>query len=346
MKCLRKQFALALITAATLILLPSCSQSKSSGPTVAVLFDGLYTPFWVAGHDAILKDLRSRGYEVLEATSDQDDTKQLSQVRAMLARGVDGIIIVHTDGNAVIPAIKAANKAGVPMVHFNRAPEPSESFSVSVQADNRVIAKATVEQMAEVASHRGGRYKAAILVGHLGDGNGIARRDGFLDAVAEHKDIIDVVARVPTEWKTDKAFDGLTNAFNANPDINFVFASSDIFLPQIVQILKANDRYFPVGDDRHVIVGGFDGDQVAYDLLQSGYLDACGVQDLEYEAKLCVDAIDNMIKGDLTESPSGKNPHVAPDPGFVIHTDNLEQVRDRMWGYHVWLDEQKQSASQ
>ena len=68
------------------------------------------------------RDARARGFEIFEAISDQDDNKQFEQVRAAIAREVDGIIIVQTDSNAVIPAIRAANEAGIPMVHFNRPP--------------------------------------------------------------------------------------------------------------------------------------------------------------------------------------------------------------------------------
>src|SRR3546814_11095334 len=89
--------------------------------------------------------------------------------------------------------------------------------------------------MVDVARERGGAYKAAILIGDLGDPNAVNRRDGFFDIVDQHKDLIEVVARIPTDWNADKAFSGLTNAFQANPDINFLFTSSDFMFPQIVQ---------------------------------------------------------------------------------------------------------------
>ena len=42
--------------------------------------------------------------------------------RVHIQRAVDGIVMVHTDDKAVIPAIRAANAAGVPIIHFNRPP--------------------------------------------------------------------------------------------------------------------------------------------------------------------------------------------------------------------------------
>ena len=140
--------------------------------------------------------------------------------------------------------------------------------------------------MVKVASEKGGKYKAAILIGNLGDPNAIGRRDGFFDVVDKNKDIIDVVARIPTEWNADVAFAGLTNAFQANPDINFLFTSSDFMFPQIVQVMKTRNKFQPIGHKDHVIFGGFDGDAMAYELLKDKYLDADGVQDLFKEAEL------------------------------------------------------------
>ncbi|HZA91330.1 MAG TPA: sugar ABC transporter substrate-binding protein, partial [Gemmatimonadales bacterium] len=209
-----------------------------SGKTIAVLFDGLYSEFWVAGMQIIKDEMKKRGYTVLEGISDKDDSKQFEQVRAMIARKVDGIIIVQTDSKAVIPAIRAANRANVPMVHFNRPPAESDAYSVAVVADNQTIAREAVLHSCRTAKQAGGKFKAAILIGNLGDPNAIQRRDGFQEAVSQFSDTIEVVARIPTEWNADKAFAGLTNALQASPDINFLFTSSDFLIPQITQALK------------------------------------------------------------------------------------------------------------
>ncbi len=328
----RRQFTIGSLLAAGTAGWPVFVKAQDT-KTIAVLFDGLYSPFWVAGIDAIQQDLEGRGYEMLQAISDQDDNKQFEQVKAMLARGVDGIIIVQTDSNAVIPAIREANAAGVPMVHFNRPPAESDAFSVAVQADNRAITRETVQYMVDVARELGGSYKAAILIGNLGDPNAIGRRDGFFDIVDEHQDIIEVVSRIPTEWNADIAFAGLTNAFQANPDINFLFTSSDFMFPQITQVMRVANKFHPIGDPNHVIFGGFDGDATAYELMKDNYLDADGVQDLFYEAELAVNAIVDLQDGKTVEP-------LLLDPGFAITQANLEEMKERMWGYHIWQSQQ------
>ena len=301
----------------------------AEGKTIAIMFDSLQSLFWVEGLAVLKAKAKDGGWEPLESISNLDDNKQFEQVQSMIQRKVDGIIIVQTDSKAVIPAIRAANKAKIPMVHFNRPPAESSAVSVAIQADNRKIMKETVEALVAQAQKKSGKYKACILIGDLGDQNAIQRRDGFFDAVDPHKDMIEVVSRVATEWNADKAFAGLTNALQANSDINFLVTSSDFLIPQIQQALKTAGKWKKVGEEGHVLFAGFDGDQGQYAMLHDGYMDAGGVQNLYYEADLAYDAIKKMRAGEKVEK-------LLLDPGFVMTQDNMQAQRDKMWGYAVW----------
>jgi ABC-type sugar transport system substrate-binding protein len=295
---------------------------------VGVAFETLQTEFWVAAVDAIREELEARDLAVLEAIADGDANRQLEQVRGFIARGVDGIILVPKDGKSVIPAIRAANEAGVPIVLFNRPADPSSARSVAVVADNLGLARGTVEFLCEKARESGERQKAAILIGDLGDQNGIKRRDGFDQAMAACEDAVEVVARIPTEWNQEKALAGVTNALQAHPDLGLIFTSSDFMLPSVVSALRSAGRYHPAGEDGHVILGGFDGDATAWRMLVDGYLDATGVQDVFFEARAAVEALVDLKEG-------REVPETILDEGFVIHSENREDVEERMWGARV-----------
>jgi ABC-type sugar transport system substrate-binding protein len=224
--------------------------------------------------------------------------------------------------------VHAANRASTPIVIYNRRFAPNEGSAVSVLADNYQIAKATVEYMAQTAEESGGKYKAMVLIGTLADTNAINRLKGFEDAVAAYDEIIEIVARVPTDWRQDKALSGVTNALQANPDINFVFSSSDFLFPSLISALKTAGKYKKIGEKGHVLLGGFDGDSMAYQMLVDGYLDADGVQDVYFECNQSVEAVLGML-GNKQEDK------VIKDPGFVIHQGNLEEMSSRMWGARV-----------
>ncbi len=320
---------IALALAATVTVFCSGPAPEDAGAgTIGVAFETLQTEFWVTAIDAIRTELDSRGMTMLEAIADGDANKQLEQVRGFVARGVDGIIVVPKDGKSVIPMIRAANEADIPIVLFNRPPDPSSARSVAVVADNMGIARATAEYLCEVARQSGEKKQAAILVGDLGDQNSIQRRDGFDAAMAECEDAVEVVSRIPTEWNQEKALAGVTNALQAHPDLGLIFTSSDFMLPSIVSALRSAGKYHKAGEEGHVILGGFDGDVTAWRMLVDGYLDATGVQDVFFESEAAVKALDDLKAGSDV-------PAVVLDEGFVIHSGNRDEVKDRMWGARV-----------
>ena len=192
----------------------------------------------------------------------------------------------------------------------------------------------TVQALVDLAKKQGGKYKACLLMGDLGDNNAVQRRDGAMDIFDKNKDIIDVVARVATEWNTDKAFSGLTNAIQANPGINMLVSPSDSQDAVIEQVLKTAGKWHKTGEEGHVLFSGFDGDQNGYKNLSTGYMDVNGVQNLFYEVDLAYGAFKDIWAGKQPEQ-------MLIDPGFAISQADLEAKREEMWGYHVWKEKNK-----
>jgi inositol transport system substrate-binding protein len=307
---------------------PATSGTEAKSLTLGVAFETLQTEYWIAGYDAIKSECAKRGFKVAEAVADNDANRQLEQVKNFITRKVDGIILVPKDASTCIPMIKAANAANIPIVLFNRPAGKSDAKSVAVVADNLALTKETVAYMISEARKSGKKHKALILLGDLGDINAIGRRDGFNAAVQEAGDTIEVVARVPTEWNQEKAQAGVVNALQANPDISFIFTSSDFLLPSIVSALKSAGKYHKSKEPGHVLLGGFDGDATAFKMLQAGYLDATGVQDVYFEAQQSVQAIVDL----RANKPL---PEIIRDPGFVIHQGNLKEKSAQMWGANI-----------
>ena len=296
--------------------------------TIGVSFETLQTEYWVAGFEAIKAELAKRQIKMVEAIADSDPSRQLEQVKNFVTRRVDGIILVPKDAKTCLPMIRLANEAKIPIVLFNRPADKSDLKSVAVVANNFALSRATVEYMVGEARKTGRKHKAMVVMGDLGDINAIGRKDGFDAAVSNQADVVSVVSRVPSEWNQEKARSGVINGLQANPDISFIFTSSDFLFPSIVAALKSVGKYKKIGEEGHVILGGFDGDATAYKMLQEGYLDATGVQDVYFEAEESVRAVLDLRDG----KPVAE---VIRDPGFVIHQGNMKEMAARMWGANL-----------
>ena len=329
----RRQFSLSLLAASSAAAAPQFARADA-GKTIALMFDAFDSDFWITGNSILKAKAKANGWTNLESISNRDQNKQNDQVKAMVQRKVDGIVFIPTDNNAAIPAIRTANEANIPIIFFNRPPAPNDYKYVAIQADNRKIMQITVQALIDIAKKQGGKYKACLLMGDLGDNNAVQRRDGALDILDANKDIVEVVSRVATEWNADKTFSGLTNAIQANPGINLLVSPSDSQDAVIEQVLKTAGKWHKTGESGHVLFSGFDGDQNGYKNLAAGYMDVNGVQNLFFEVDLAYGAFKDIW--------AGKQPDkMLIDPGFAISQATLEAKREDMWGYHVWKEKNK-----
>ncbi|MEQ8676614.1 MAG: sugar ABC transporter substrate-binding protein [Aggregatilineales bacterium] len=331
---IRKLTLLCLVLALGMLSALSLTVSAQDDTTICFGFQDLETEFWVAGHLAITTTLRDQGVEVLEFNANEDPNRQLEQVRECIAEGVDGIIIIPQDGDSAVTIINEAQDADIPIAVFNRPPN-DRTNGIIVVADNQIITEQAVSFMAEKALRQfevtGEAITPLILVGALQDTNAIGRRDGFFAVIerynARYPGMFNEPIEVATEWDAATALANLEAAITANPDVDFIFTSSDFLFPTIRSVLEPRGMWAPTGDPNHVIMGGLDGDATACMLIEQGYVDTTGVQDLFLEAELTLDAILGAIE-DGDAQPNA----VLEDPGFALTAANYPYSRLDMWG--------------
>lgn len=306
------------------------TEAQDSDITICFAFQDLETEFWVAGHLAITTTLTEQGITVLERNANEDANRQLEQVRDCIAQGVDGIIIIPQDGESAVTIVNEAQDNDVPIAVFNRPPSDL-SAGIVVVADNETIAAQAVEFMAQRALGRfevtGEKLTPLILVGDLGDPNAVGRRNGFFSVIERYPDLFNEPIEVATEWDAATALANLEAAITANPDVDFIFTSSDFLLPTIRSVLEPRGMWVPAGQPGHVIMGGLDGDMTACQLIKDGYLDATGVQDLFFEAEATLDALLAAI-----EEGNPQPNEVIEDPGFALTAGNIFFDEFDMWG--------------
>jgi ABC-type sugar transport system substrate-binding protein len=312
--------------------------AQAAGKKVCYAFQDLSTGFWGAGHAAIVDTLKKKGVEVVELNGGKDANRQLEQVKDCIAQGANGIILTADDGDSETMLVKLAQESDVPIATFNRPPSDL-SKGIIVVADNESVARQAVEAMAVQAEAKfkatGKKLNPLILVGDLADPNAVKRREGFMNALKNHANIFETAVEINTKWNSQVALAGLEAAITANPNIDFIFTSSDFLFPTIQGVLEPRGKWKKSGEDGHVILGGLDGDDGACKLIREGYVDSTGVQDVYLEAKLALDSIQDAIaKGEAR--PNG----VKLDPGFALSRANYAEKGATTWGCLV-LDAKK-----
>jgi inositol transport system substrate-binding protein len=300
---------------------------------ICYAFQDLSTGFWVAGHGAIVETLTGAGHEVVELNGGHDANRQLEQIKDCIAQGADGIILTADDGDSETTLVQLAQESDVPIATFNRPPSDT-SKGIIVVADNESVARQAVEAMAAKAIGRfegtGVMIKPLVLVGDLADPNAVKRREGFMNVIAKYPNIFETPVEINTKWNSEVALAGLEAAMTANPDIDFIFTSSDFLFPTIQGVLESKGKWKKSGEVGHVILGGLDGDDGACRLIREGYVDSTGVQDVYLEARLALESILEAIEaGD--PRPNG----IKLDPGFALSAENYDYRGAETWGCQV-----------
>ncbi len=326
-----KRFLTVLSLCLVFVMVSAATVFAADDLTFCFAFQNLETEFWQAGYIAITETLTNAGYKVIEVNSNQDANKQLEQVKDCIAQDVSGIVVIPVDGSIALTLVAEANKAGIPIGIFNRPPQSEDGDALVVVADNREISKQAVEYMAEVAQEKmnktGKKILPLIMVGDLGDPNAVQRKEGFYDVINAHPELFETPIEVMTKWDPAVAEASLRDAFTANPDIDFLFTSSDFMFPIIQSVLEPIGKWAKIGEEGHVIMGGLDGDVTACSLIKDKYIESTGVQDLYFEADALMNA---MLKA--IDAKTANPDEWIPDPGFALTQANFDTRENDMWG--------------
>ena len=113
----------------------------------------------------------------------------------------------------------------------------------------------------------------------------------------------------------------------ANPDVDFLFTSSDFLYPTIQGVLEPMGKWVTIGDPNHVIMGGLDGDKTACQLMNEKFVNALASRTCTSRPARCC----------RTSSPAALAGEKQPDawlddPGFALTQGNFADRELDMWG--------------
>jgi len=164
--------------------------------------------------------------EVVVLDAGGDVARQIGQVRNLIQQRVDAIIIWPTNGQAVIPAIRQAHKAGIPVVVTNSkiAEAGMEYIAAFSGPDNVQQGASSAEMMCEALDGEG---QIVQIAGQPGYTTAMERAQGFEEKLAEACPGVELVETQPGDWNREKAQRVMENFLTKYDDIDGVYAGDD-----------------------------------------------------------------------------------------------------------------------
>ena len=96
------------------------SARPHAGPLIGLSMDTLKEERWQGDRDLFVRRARELGADVLVQSANSDDTRQISDVQALISRRVDVLVIVPHNGGAMAKAVNIAHDAGIPVLAYDR----------------------------------------------------------------------------------------------------------------------------------------------------------------------------------------------------------------------------------
>ncbi len=311
---------LTLILVLTLghVSLATAQDSITLGLSVDQLFESR-----VGVNNAIKAEAEKRGYALIEVVADGDAQTQNQQIQSLITQGVDAILVCAVDQNTIERALMAAQRAGIPVVAYDRDLPASRVVAAFVGpdslSDGREAGAYTAEQLKAVE----GEKVIVELIGALNDQNGIDRSKGFREELASLDNV--KLIEVPTDWDSARALSGTQNAFQANARVHAVYAATDTHVPAVETVLADLGLLKKVGEDGHVVVTGVNGSNDGYQAVANGTADGIVVMDLDATGQTAVELASRLLNGDAVD-------RVNVISGNFYTTDNIESNKDTIWG--------------
>ena len=258
---------LAALAAVTALVLSACGNgaattgpgattpagtTSAAGCTVGVSWNNFQQPRWAAHDEPNLKKVvEDGGGKYISKDANLVSEQQLTDIDTLISQGAKVLVVLAQSNTAILPALKKASDAGIPVIAYDRLIEDPSVLYITF--DNVLVGKAEAD--AVIAKVPKGNY--VLIKGDPGDANASTFLPqgwdlaGLKDKVASG-DIVLLNGPDGTftdAWKTEKAQTNMEaiidKAVADGKKIDAILAENDSTALGVVGALTAKSYGFP-----------------------------------------------------------------------------------------------------
>ena len=222
--------------------------------------------------------------------------QQIAIIDRLIDQKVDGIVLAPADSIRVIPVLKRAETAGIPVVNIDNPIDAGAAAEAGLKpvpvitADNEDGAYRAVKAILATFEPDKPSIKAAIIKGIRGADNGEARKNGALKAFHEDPRVT-LVASETGQWERDQGERVAADIIARVPDLDLLFCANDNMALGALSALAAAGAL-------RVKVVGYDALPEALDAVRSGTLAATVDQRAARQGRMGVEYLLKRLRGE------------------------------------------------
>ncbi|MCM8531665.1 MAG: substrate-binding domain-containing protein [Lentisphaeraceae bacterium] len=289
--------------------------------------DTLKEARWQKDRDLFIKRAEELGAEVKVQSANSDDTRQIKDVQSLISSGIDVLVIVPHNGEAMAKAVELAHEENIPVIAYDRL-ITSADLDLYITFDNERVGEIQASYLLERLP-KDKKSRIVRIYGAPTDNNAKLFKAGqdkaLKEAIASGK--IEVIHEDwAANWEPKNA-KRIMNAAVSKHGQNFdaVLASNDGTAGGAIQTLKEE------GLAGKVLVTGQDADLVAVQRIVTGTQLMSIYKPIKVIAKKAAELAVDLAKGRPVIAQSAidnkykKVPSVLLDV-TVVHKENVEEI--------------------
>jgi ribose transport system substrate-binding protein len=276
---------IALLMAACLLAVLFSGLALADAKPIGLVLSTLNNPFFVTLRDGAAEQARKLGYQLIVLDSQNDSAKESFNIEDLIQQKVGAILINPVDSGAVVNAVRAANRAKIPVLTIDRSANGGEVVT-HIASDNVAGGQMAGEYIVNLLKGKG---KVVELQGVPGTSAARDRGKGFNEVIAKNPGI-KVVAQQEAGFDRQKGLTVMENILQAQPEIDAVFCHNDEMALGALKAIQAANR-------SGIIVVGFDATDDAVKAVNDGLMAATVAQQPSLMGSLGVENAVEVMKG-------------------------------------------------
>jgi ribose transport system substrate-binding protein len=262
--------------------------SMAANSEIAVIVKSSNSNYWQnvqKGAQAAAKDLPNATVTFQGPASESAVADEVNMVVNAVNRGVSGIVLAASDPDALVPAIKQAWEAHIPVVLIDStvSADGAAYYQSFLSTDNTKAGELCAQRMIEKVGKTG---KIAIMSYVPGAGSEIGRVGGFTNYIKQHSNLT-IVGPFYSQSQMANALNQTTDVLSANPDLKGIYGANE---PTAVGMARGIAQ---AGKAGKLVAIGFDGNEDLQNFVKDGTLDSIVVQS---SYKMGLDSVTSVAK--------------------------------------------------
>ena len=235
----------------------------AAGPSICVVHNNADHPSITALVKGMNDEGAIYGAKITYFDPALNPVKQVSMIEDCISRKPNVIVVNAVDPAAVVPALKKANEAGIPVLMQNAdTTREGHAYTKAFIGSQSYDQGYAVGQM--IVNALGGKGNIVVITGKTGQTDTVNRTAGMQAAFKDAKASIDVLAVQPADWSKDKALTVMQDLLTRFPKIDAVFGQDDPMALGALEAIKAQGR------EKEIKVFGVNGNKEACQAIKAG----------------------------------------------------------------------------